>query len=113
MSQIIIEHFHGAASRVPVSATACAMRVTGFNVVIVSQWMDPRENEPSHRVVARDVRGAQAVSGRDALRQLPRPDDAGDPAAVAYGPNSAGCGRSRRRYDPENFFHANVEHPPA
>ena len=42
MSHIIIEHFHGAASRVPVAATACTMRVTGFNVVIASQWTDPR-----------------------------------------------------------------------
>ena len=30
MSQIVIEHFHGAASRVPVTDTACAMRITGF-----------------------------------------------------------------------------------
>ena len=45
MSQIVIEHFHGAASRVPVAATACAMRVTGFNVVIISQWLDPRDTE--------------------------------------------------------------------
>ncbi len=27
MSMIVIEHFHGAASRVPVSATACTMRI--------------------------------------------------------------------------------------
>ena len=45
MSHIIIEHFHGAASRVPVTATACPMRVTGFNVVIASQWMDSKETE--------------------------------------------------------------------
>src|SRR5262249_54720008 len=45
MSQIVIEHFHGAASRVPVADTACALRITGFNVVIVSQWMDTKEND--------------------------------------------------------------------
>ena len=45
MSHIIIEHFHGAASRVPLTATACTMRVNGFNLVIASQWMDPRETE--------------------------------------------------------------------
>src|SRR5215467_786442 len=44
MSQIVIEHFHGAASRVPVAATACAMRGTGFNVVIISEWTNPRES---------------------------------------------------------------------
>jgi hypothetical protein len=45
MSHIIIEHFHGAASRVPVTATACTLRVTGFNVVIASQWMGSSETE--------------------------------------------------------------------
>src|SRR6185295_17889048 len=45
MSQIVLEHFHGAASRVPVADTACALRTTGFNVVIISQWMDPSETD--------------------------------------------------------------------
>ena len=45
MSHIIIEHFHGAASRVPVTATACTMRTTGFNVVIASQWTRPDETD--------------------------------------------------------------------
>ena len=71
MSHIIIEHFHGAASRVPVTATACTMRVTGFNVVIASQWIDPRRDGAGHHVGARDVRITDAVSCADALRQLP------------------------------------------
>src|SRR5262249_8206575 len=45
MSQIVIEHFHGACSRIGVADTACAVRVDGYNVVIISQWMDPRESE--------------------------------------------------------------------
>ena len=45
MSHLIIEHFHGAASRVPVTATACSMRITGFNVVIASQWMASEETD--------------------------------------------------------------------
>ena len=65
MSHIIIEHFHGAASRVPVTATACTMRVTGFNVVIASQWMDPRETERRHHVGPRDL----CVTRRRILRQ--------------------------------------------
>jgi hypothetical protein len=36
MSHLIIEHFHGKASRGPVESTACTLRATGFNVVIVS-----------------------------------------------------------------------------
>lgn len=45
MSQIIIEHLHGAACRVPVTETACTLRTPGFNVVIISQWRDDYETE--------------------------------------------------------------------
>ena len=45
MSQIVLEHFHGKASRIGVTETACAMRLNGFNAVIISQWQDPRETE--------------------------------------------------------------------
>src|SRR5213075_2049485 len=54
LSHVVIEHFHGAASRVPVDATACAMRITGFNVVIISQWLDASEND-RHIAWARDT----------------------------------------------------------
>ena len=55
MSHIIIEHFHGAASRVPVANTACAMRVTGFNVVIISQWMSAERDRARDRLGTRHL----------------------------------------------------------
>ena len=107
MSHIIIEHFHGAASRVPVTATACPMRVTGFNVVIASQWMSAEETE----------RGIQWVRETFAsLTPFLAPtryvnyleDDAPDPAVVAYGPNLPRLRSIKAKYDPENFFRHNV-----
>ncbi len=70
MSQLVIEHFHGAASRVPVQDTACAMRITGFNVVIISQWTDPERQRPLHHLVPRDIHVAAAVPRHDAIREL-------------------------------------------
>ena len=107
MSHIIIEHLHGAASRIPVSATACTMRVTGFNVVIASQWARPEESE----------RGLQWA--RETFASLtphlapPRyvnylEDDASDAAVVAYGPNLARLKEIKRKYDADNFFRHNV-----
>jgi hypothetical protein len=72
MSHVIIEHFHGAAARVPLAATACTTRVTGFNVVIVSQWTDMRESERKHQMGPRDLCVTHAVSRGHALPQLPR-----------------------------------------
>ena len=87
---IVVEHFHGAASRVPVADTACTTRVTGFNVVIISQWPSPREND-RHIAWCRDTYTAlkpylastrymnylgsdeEARSGRGRLRDELRP----------------------------------------
>ena len=112
MGMIVIEHFHGAASRVPVSATACTMRTTGFNVVIISQWASPGETE----------RGmAWARNTHAALKPFLAPmrylnyleEDAADPATVAYGPNLPKLRDLKKKYDPDNFFRHNVNITPA
>jgi FAD/FMN-containing dehydrogenase len=108
MSQIVIEHFHGAASRVPVQDTACAMRVTGFNVVIISQWKDQQDNT---RCIAwcRDVYAAlEPYLAKTRYVNYMGDDEAGDPAAVAYGANYARLRELKAKYDPENVFHINV-----
>ncbi len=107
LSQIVLEHFHGKASRIPVADTACAMRVDGFNVVLISQWTEPRDTE----------RGtAWCRETFDALEPFLAPtryvnymaDDEVDPASVAYGANYARLRELKRRFDPENVFHINV-----
>jgi FAD/FMN-containing dehydrogenase len=108
MSQLVLEHFHGAASRVPVADTACAMRITGFNVVIISQWMDPHENQ---RCIGwcRDMYAALApYLGSFRYVNYLGDDEAGDPAAIAYGANYARLRDLKTKYDPGNVFHVNV-----
>ena len=108
MSQLVIEHFHGAASRVPVQDTACAMRITGFNVVIISQWSDRKDND---RCIGwcRDVYASLTpYLGTMRYMNYMGTDEAGDPAAVAYGPNYARLRELKAKYDPENVFHVNV-----
>jgi FAD/FMN-containing dehydrogenase len=111
MSHIIIEHFHGAASRVPVSETACTMRVTGFNVVIAAQWMDPGETE-RHTAWARDTFASLTPYLAPTRYVNYLEDEAADPAGVAYGPNLARLRTLKAKYDPENFFRQNVNIPP-
>jgi FAD/FMN-containing dehydrogenase len=113
MSQIVIEHVHGAAARVPVAATACAVRVNGFNVVIISQWTDPRENE-RHMTWARNTYNAMKpyLAPSRYVNYL-EDDVTGDPAAVVYGPNYARLRELKKKYDPDNFFHTNVNIRPA
>ena len=108
MSQIVIEHFHGAASRVPVTDTACAMRITGFNVVLVSQWTDRRDTDKNVKW-CRDFYAALApYLGTFRYLNYLDHDDGDDPAANAYGPNYGRLRDLKAKYDPENFFHTNV-----
>jgi FAD/FMN-containing dehydrogenase len=108
MSQVIIEHFHGAASRVPIDATACAMRITGFNVVIVSQWADPRDTDRSVAWCRQMYAALQPYLGSFRYVNYLDTDEPGDPAAIAYGPNYPRLREIKKKYDPENFFHTNV-----
>ena len=108
MSQVVIEHFHGAASRVPVSATACPLRVSGFNVAIISQWMDPRENDRCIAWCRGTFDALKPFLAETRYVNYLDHDEAGDPAAAAYGVNYTRLRELKAKYDPENFFHANV-----
>jgi FAD/FMN-containing dehydrogenase len=108
MSHIILEHFHGAASRVPVGKTACALRITGFNIVIISQWLDATEND-RHIAWARDTYAAlKPYLGTTRYVNYLAADEADDPEAAAYGPNFARLRELKTKYDPDNFFRGNV-----
>jgi hypothetical protein len=108
MSQIVIEHIHGAASRVPVGDTACAMRLSGFNVVVISQWSEPRDTDRG-LAWGRDTYAAlQPFFGSARYLNYLADDEAGDPAAVAYGANYNRLRELKTKYDPGNFFHTNV-----
>jgi FAD/FMN-containing dehydrogenase len=107
MSHIIIEHFHGAASRVPVTATACTLRVTGFNVVIASQWMASQETERGIEWARETFRSLTPYLAPTRYVNYLE-DDAPDPAAVAYGPNLPRLRAIKTKYDPGNFFRHNV-----
>jgi len=108
MSQVVIEHFHGAASRVPVADTACAMRITGFNVVLISQWTDPADNERCIGWCRDTYKALGPYLGKTRYVNYLDADEDGDPAAVAYGANYARLRELKTKYDPNNVFHINV-----
>jgi hypothetical protein len=92
---------------VPVDSTACTLRMTGFNVVILSQWADDsetgrniawtRETFSSLTPYLAPTRYVNYLEG-----------DAADAAAVAYGPNLPRLRDLKSKWDPDNFFHHNV-----
>jgi FAD/FMN-containing dehydrogenase len=113
MGQLLLEHFHGAATRVPVNATAFPHRAAGYNAVIISQWND---RPITNRCIAwaRDSYSALApytAAGR--YVNYLGDDEAGDPVAAAYGPNHSRLRTIKAKYDPRNVFRMNQNILPA
>jgi FAD/FMN-containing dehydrogenase len=113
MCQIVLEHFHGKASRIPVGETACAMRVTGYNVVIIGEWADPRDTERCRNWVRATHDALKAFHVPLRYGNYLEDDPSGDSAAEVYGANYARLRQVKKQYDPENVFHVNVNIPPA
>jgi FAD/FMN-containing dehydrogenase len=111
MCQMVLEHFHGAATHVPVDATACALRTPGFNVVIAAQWLDPSDTDRSMAWARETYRLLTPYLGSTRYTNyLDRDED--DAARVAYGTNYDRLRDLKRVWDPDNLFHLNVNIPP-
>ena len=107
LSGLVLEHFHGAATRVGVSETAIPHRREGYNLLVVSEWLDPGDN-------ARNI--AWARESYDAMRpwlasgryaNYLSDDDGEDAGQAAYGPNYPRLRVLKTKYDPTNLFHLN------
>ena len=107
MSHIVIEHLHGAATRIPVTSTACTLRTAGFNVLIVSQWTSAGDTERGV-AWARDTFSALTPYLAPTRYMNYLEADAVDPAAVAYGPNLRRLQELKGKWDPDNLFRQNV-----
>jgi len=112
MSQIVLEHLHGAATRVPLNQTACTLRVPGFNAVIISQWADPAGTEKGIGWCRDVYTSLEPHFGKTRYLNYLGEDEAADAAAENYGPNYPRLRELKAKYDPENFFHHNVNITP-
>lgn len=109
MDAILLEHFHGAATRVAQTATAFPHRAVGYNMLVAGQWMDPAGTAVS-TAWSRDTYTAMSThfaSGRYANYLNADEVGSGDAVSAAFGPNWARLKDLKRRYDPDNVFHLN------
>lgn len=112
-SDLLLEHVHGAATRVAPEATAFPHRREGYNLLALGQWRDPsdgdaciawtRESYEAMQPYARDARYVNYLDDDE-------PDDA---SALAYGTNLPRLRKLKAQYDPDNFFDGNQNIPPA
>ena len=107
MSAIIMEHFHGAVTRVGVTDTAVPHRQEGWNIFIPSVWTEPAATEENVAWTRETHRAfGPHLEDRRWLNYL-GDDQGGDAVQAAYGPNYERLVELKRRYDPANVFHHN------
>ena len=112
MSGLVIEHFHGAVTRVDPTATAYPHREPGFNLVLLGEWLDPADDAANIAWV-RSTFDAVAPYTSDAVYVNYLGGDEPDRVRNAYGPNWERLVTLKRRWDPDNVFHLNQNIDPA
>jgi hypothetical protein len=112
---IITHHFRGAASRVPLDATAFGLRREHVLVEVLTTFADRSDesDEEQHARWARTTReafGARALPG--GYPNLLASDQL-DRAAEAFGRHAGRLARAKRHYDPDNLFRSAIPLPAA
>ena len=113
MSGIVVEHWHGAATRVAVGDTAFPHRAVGYNMLLLSEWTNPADTERNIAWTRESYASMQPFIASGRYVNYLDDDEAGDPAAEAYGPNYARLRQLKTKFDPTNFFHRNQNIRPA
>ena len=107
MGQILIEHFHGAATRVGVSDTAFPHRADGYNLVILGQWLRSEETAGCTGWTRASYTRLEPFMADARYVNYLGDDEPSNAALAAYGPNYKRLQEIKTKYDPTNFFHMN------
>ena len=108
----LLEHSHGAVSRVADDATAFPSRRAPFDLVVISVWSEPAEDENHIDWTRRFHSGMEAWSAGTAYVNSLDQDDRGR-IREAYGANYARLTDVKQAYDPENRFRRNQNIQPS
>jgi FAD/FMN-containing dehydrogenase len=107
MGGMVIEHFHGAVTRIGLRDTAVPHRQESYNVVIPGEWLDPADTEANVSWVRSAYAALDPYAAEGRWLNYLADDDADDAVGAAYGPNYERLREVKRQYDPENVFHLN------
>jgi hypothetical protein len=113
MGAVLLEHFHGAVTRVNRGDTAFPHRQAGYNLVIVSQWLDPAQSDECIAWAKRTYEAMRPFMAEGRYVNYLGDDENGDTVASAYGPNFPRLREIKKSYDPTNVFRLNQNIRPA
>ena len=107
MGQLLLEHIHGAATRIGVGDTAFPHRADGYNFLVLSQWTEPTNTNACIAWARETYAEMQPFFASGRYVNYLGDDETGDPVAAAYGPNYRRLQELKTKYDPKNFFRMN------
>ena len=88
------------------------LRVSGFNVAIISQWMDPRENDRCIAWCRGTFDALKPFLAETRYVNYLDHDEAGDPAAAAYGVNYTRLRELKAKIRSRELLPRERQHPP-
>jgi len=107
MGQILLEHYHGAVTRIGPTDTAFPHRSPGHSALVLAQWMDRGQNAACISWARESFAALQSFMGAGSYVNNLDGDEPQDAVAEAYGPNYRRLQQIKAKYDPENFFRLN------
>ena len=107
MGQLLLEHFHGAVTRVAATDTAFPHRAEGYNLLVLSQWTDPKDTDACTAWARTSYDAMQPFAGAGRYVNYLGDDEQSGAVAAAYGENYRRLQQIKAKYDPENLFRLN------
>jgi FAD/FMN-containing dehydrogenase len=111
-TQVVLEHMHGAASRVPVEQTAFGLRRLHYSINIMPAWTDPSMAEKCITWAQEFASALNALGASDAYVNY-LGDEGPSAVKASYGANYTRLAALKKKYDPDNFFCFNQNIAPA
>jgi FAD/FMN-containing dehydrogenase len=107
MGGLLLEHVHGAPTRVGVGETAFAHRREFYNLLVVAQWLDRNDDEKNIAWARAAYCVLRPHTARGTYGNYQTEDEADGAMEQAYGPNHERLVALKNRLDPTNLFHLN------
>jgi FAD/FMN-containing dehydrogenase len=107
MGQLLLEHLHGAVTKIGPTDTAFPHRRDGYNFLVLGQWMDPRNSDQCYAWTRETYTGMGRFVASGRYVNYLGDDETENPVPAAYGPNYQRLQQLKTKYDPENIFHMN------
>jgi FAD/FMN-containing dehydrogenase len=111
-TQVVLEHMHGVASRIPATETAFGLRRTQYSINIIPAWSDPALAETCIDWARGFASTLETFGASDSYVNY-LGNDGASAVRAAYGVNYERLAELKKKYDPDNFFRFNQNIAPA